>query len=112
MIRIILLTGVLTLTSSCSGLGGAALGLLSGPAGDGINADAELTVGKKEEAVNVDTQLGDNATQTAQTINNVNDIPLTWILLFTLMAGWAIPDPQQMGRGVLALIRAVLPWSR
>jgi hypothetical protein len=109
--RIILLVLLLSL-QGCAALKTAGfLTSLGGAASNGIEADAELTVGKKEETVEVDTQVGDNSTQTATTINNVQDIPILWIFLFTLMAGWAIPDPSTMGRGLITLIRALLPFG-
>ncbi len=43
----------------CSTIGTGALSLLAGSASKGIEADAELTVGKKEETTDVDTQIGD-----------------------------------------------------
>ena len=80
-------------------------------ASDGIAVDAELTVGDKSEEVN--TEVGtEHNTQTATTINNVQDIPLTWVLLFMLMAGWAIPAPAEMGRGLILFLRTLLPWGK
>lgn len=73
----------------------------------GLSVDAELIAGDKE----IETQVGDRSSQRAQTINNVQDIPLLYILLFTLMAGWAIPSPEIMGRGIITFIRALLPWG-
>jgi hypothetical protein len=109
--RIILLVLLLALPG-CAALKTAGfLTSLGGAASNGINADAELTVGKKEETVDVDTQVGDNSTQMATTINNTQDIPLSWVLLFVLMAGWAIPDPSVMGNGLIKLIRALLPFG-
>lgn len=99
------------LMTGCSTLAGPVLGLLAGPAGDGISADAEVTVGKKEEAVNVDTQLGDNNKQTASVINNTQRIPTSWLILIVLLAGWAIPDPQTMGRGLLSFLKILMPWK-
>ena len=78
------------------------------PSSDGLSIDAELIAGDKQ----IDTQIGDRSEQRAQTINNVQDIPLLYILLFTLMAGWAIPSPEIMGRGIITFTRALLPWGR
>ena len=81
------------------------------PAKDGLSVDAELTVGDKQEDVN--TQLGDRSTQQASTINNVNDIPISWVLLFTILAGWAIPSPGEMGKGIILFMRTLfIPWSK
>lgn len=81
--------------------------------GPSLGVDTEIVAGDKEEKV--ETNVGDSSTtlttQKADTINNVQDIPLMYILLFTLMAGWAIPDPATMGRGFLMMIRALLPFG-
>jgi hypothetical protein len=72
----------------------------------GIKADAEVTVGKKEEDNDVvtDTQIGDN--QTAELIKNENSGPSGWIiLLIVLLAGWAIPGPAAMFRGIKDFFR-------
>ena len=76
------------------------------PASDGLSVDAELVVGDKDQTV----QVGD--TVSAQTINNVNDIPLSYILLFTLLAGVAIPSFGEMGKGLMSFLRLLLPWSK
>ena len=88
------------------------LGAILPSAGKGISADAEVTVGKKEESVNTDVQVGDNSTQSAGQIQNFNEgMPWWQFLAFGLLAGWAIPDPQTMGRGVISFIRALLPFG-
>ena len=83
---------------------------LMSPASKGLSVDAELTVGDKEETV--ETNVGTSSfTQQAEQITNVRDIPFTWVILFTLMAGWAIPSPQQMGAGLIAFLKILLPWA-
>ncbi len=80
------------------------------PAKNGIELDAELTVGDKSEEIN--TEVGTNSyTQQADQIINSRDIPISWVLLFTILAGWAIPSPQQMGAGILTFLRLLLPWA-
>ncbi len=110
--RVILLVMLLTL-SGCAALKTAGfLTGLGGAASNGISADAELTVGKKEETIAVDTQVGDKTSIVGDaTFNSVQDIPFAWVLLFTLMAGWAIPTPAVMGNGLIKLIRALLPFG-
>lgn len=86
--------------SSCSWTDAAKL--LTPAAKDGIQADAEVTVGQKNEDndVSVDTEVG-NTNQKAQTINNNDSGPSGWyILLLVLLAGWAIPGP---GRTLIGL---------
>jgi hypothetical protein len=95
-------------TSGCTALEAAKFLLPS--ASNGLEVDAELTVGDKQEDIN--TQVGDKVSNTADTIINQQDIPLSWILLFTLMAGWAIPSPSEMGKGLMIFMRALLPWTR
>lgn len=81
------------------------------PASKGIEVETELTVGDKEETI--ETHVGaDNTSQQAEVINNVQDIPFSYILLFMLMAGWAIPSPSEMWRGLMNFFRMMLPWTR
>ena len=93
----------------CSTIGTGALSLLAGSASKGIEADAELTVGKKEETTDVDTQIGDrmgDETFEAQTINIANQhVPTLYVVLMVLLAGWAIPSPGAMFIGVATGIR-------
>lgn len=110
LISLLLLT--LVLLSGCSSIGGSLLGMLGGSASKGIDANAEVVVGKKEEELIVDTQLGDNLHQQAQTIVNENEVPTSWVFLFALMCGWAIPGPLECGRGLILLLKTLLPWSR
>lgn len=73
-----------------------------GASGKGITADAEVTVGKKEEDNDVETEvrIGEK-TQKAQTINNNDTGPDGYIiLLLVLLAGWAIPGPLATMRGI------------
>ena len=83
------------------------------PTSNGVSLDAELTVGDKEETI--ETNIGsDRTSQVADTINNssqLKDIPLTWVLLFMLMAGWAIPSPSECGRGLITFMKVLLPFG-
>lgn len=110
--RVILLVVLLALPGCAALKSVGFLTGLGGAASNGINADAEVTIGKKDEQVNTDVQVGDKTSYVGETtVNQVQDIPILWVLLFTLMAGWAIPDPSVMGRGLINLIRALLPFG-
>lgn len=84
---------------------------------DGVQVGTEdITIGKKEEETAVDTQIGDSSesTQTAnEIINTINQSGITTgqLLLIILLAGWAIPDPITMFRGLLRFITVLLPWG-
>lgn len=110
----VLVAGAIALTSSCGSLPLSALGALGGSSSnDGVQVGTEdITIGKKEESNEL--QVGDNSTQEAERIVNtsVQDIPPYVVLLIVLLAGWAIPDPQTMGRGLLAFINALVPWGK
>ena len=101
--RLISALVLMVVLSGCSGVAGMLLPSL----GKGINADAELVVGDKA----VETQVGSRREEVVNAqevqINN-QEIPLQYMLLLILMAGWAIPDPATCGRGFLKL----LPWTR
>jgi hypothetical protein len=80
------------------------------PASNGIELDAELTIGDKEETI--ETNVGNESyNQEAQNITNIGDVPVYIILLLVLMSGWAIPSPGEMGRGLLTFLRVLLPWA-
>lgn len=76
------------------------------PSADGIEAD--VTVGKKEEVIA--TQVGNSTEQVATIINNANDIPLTWIVIGVFLAGFAIPSPLEMFRGLKQIIKELFLW--
>jgi hypothetical protein len=110
--RMILLVVLLTLPGCAALKTAGVLTSLGGAASNGVELANGLTIGKKQETVAVDTHAGDRTSVVGTaTINNVQDIPILWVLLFTLMAGWAIPDPAVMGRGLINLIRALLPFG-
>lgn len=119
LICTVLVVGVCSLSSGCGSLPLSPLGILGGgSSNDGVQVGTEdITIGKKEEETAVNTQLGDNteSTQTADRIvNTVENSGLTTLqlLLIVLLAGWAIPDPQTMGRGILLFLQTLLPWGR
>lgn len=94
MIRISLLSLVLIL-GGCSG----PLSFLTPGVPD---LEADVTVGKKEEVV--ETNVG-NESVAADTINYVNELPWYYLVLLVFMAGWAIPSPMEMFRGMVNMIR-------
>lgn len=81
----------------------------------GVQVDTEdVVVGKKEEDNDVSTKFGGDkaSTQTAETITNIEKgIGLPALLILVLLAGWAIPDPQTMGRGIINFFKTILPWG-
>ena len=105
--RVILLSVVLFL-GGCTALDAAKF--LMPSASKGLDVDAELVVGDKQEDIN--TQVGDRTEQRAGSITNVNDIPFSYVLLFMLMAGWAIPSPSEMGKGIVRFLKLLLPWAK
>jgi len=69
----------------------------------GIEADAEVTIGKKSEDndIKTDVKLGNDNRQEASSISNHNNrMPFYTLLLIILLAGWAIPSPEEMWRGI------------
>lgn len=86
-----LLIGAIMFLCSCS-----AMDLVSGLAGGGgPSLDAELTVGDKNQEV----QVGD----TAESITNIQEIPLEFMLLMVL--GWLLPSPQEIWHGILNMFK-------
>ena len=93
-------------------MGSTLLGAIMPSASNGISADAEVTVGKKEEAVNTEVQVGDNTDIVADQVSTSNYGMEWWqLLLLVFFAGVAIPDFRTMGRGLIEFIRALLPFG-
>lgn len=105
MIRLIcmaVVVGALSLpTSGCS-----AFDVVKGVLGGGSNSNSgvqvetdDVVIGKKEEDNDVAVTLGVGGNQQAETIENQG--PSTFvIILLCLLAGWAIPSPMEMLRGL------------
>lgn len=94
-----LLLSLILILSGCEMLAMKAGEALVGAGKNGIEADAELTIGQKKEDNDVETHIGDN--QKAQTITNNKSGPNGFvILLIVLLAGWAIPAPSRMFAGI------------
>lgn len=77
--------------------------------GSGINADAELTVGKKEEEI-VTEVGGERNNIEAETVTYEDNAP-GWLVLLACI-GWLAPGPGPIFRGLLELLRTVLPWTK
>lgn len=91
----VLLISCLTLLSGCSSLTGmAASSAIGSVVGGGApSLDAELVVGSKETEYK--GQVGDNIQ--AEMINNIQDVPMSFLLLAIL--GWMLPSPKDIWDG-------------
>ena len=109
------LTIAITL-SSCSALAPLAKDVLLGGAQSGIEVDANAgkaeSTGDNNVAQNANTAVSVDAGNTekfegpvGQVINEAG-MPIHVLLLLVLLAGWAIPSPEEMGHGLVRLIRA------
>ena len=103
--------------SSCSMLAPLAKDAILGGADKGIEVDANAgqakTEGDDSVAQNANTAVSLDAGRqevfkgdVGQVINE-NGMPLHVLLLFLLLAGWAIPSPQEMGNGLVRLITSL-----
>ena len=109
---------LLTLSlSSCSTLAPLAMDALSGGADKGIEVDANAgqakTEGDNSVAQNANTAVSVDAGNTekfegpvGQVVNEAG-LPIHVLLLLVLLAGWAIPSPEEMGHGLVRVIRAL-----
>ena len=104
--------GLCLLLAGCSTLDLAKTGLdlATGGPGKGLSVDTELTVGDKQEAIN--TQVGGKQEVTAETLTGgvntttVNEGPsLLFIGLLILFAGFVIPSPGELWRGIVGAWR-------
>ena len=123
MLKSVLLCFTLTLTlSSCSAIAPLAKDVLLGGAQKGIEVDANAgqakTEGDNSVAQNANTALSVDAGQTetfegpvGQVVNEAG-LPIHVLLLLVLLAGWAIPSPEEMGHGFIRIIRALRGTSR
>ena len=75
----------------------------------GKNVTQEKSQIKLEQGVQSAETISNDTTQTADTIKNVTqNVPIEFMLLFALLAGWAIPSPSQCGKGVVKLWDALV----
>lgn len=118
MLRSVLLSFIITMTlTSCSTLAPIASDMLLGGAKKGLSVDANAgqakTEGDNSVAQNANTALSVDAGRTetfegpvGQVVNEAG-LPIHVLLLLVLLAGWAIPSPEEMGHGVVRIIRAL-----
>ena len=114
-------TGVclILLTSGCSVLTDVAKEAVLGGADKGIDVDANVGQAKTEGEENVAQQANTAVTlqsKKAQTYESpvetvVNEAGLKWweLGIVILLAGWAIPSPAEMLRGVVTVFRTGYP---
>lgn len=111
----LLLVAVLTGCSMMGPVGDIAEALTGGGAGrddNSINTEVDVPVQtgdgeQRNDTVEVGTQ-GDRITNAvADTIVNNEQIPLEYILLLLILAGWAIPSPSEMAKGTLNFLKGL-----
>ena len=117
MLRSALLCICMTiLLSSCSTLAPLAKDAIIGGAKQGIEARANLgqakTEGADSVAQNANTAVSVDAGSrqdygAVDTVVNESGLPVHVLLLLVLLAGWAIPSPEEMGHGLVRLTRAL-----
>ena len=103
-------------TSGCSAIAPIAKDVLLGGAQKGIEAKANISKGDAEGrdsvAQNANTAVSLDAGKrqdygAVDTVVNEAGMPVHVLLLLVLLAGWAIPSPEEMGHGIVRLIRAL-----
>lgn len=103
--------------SSCSALAPIAKDALLGGAQKGIelkaNAGKAETAGDDSVAQQANTAVSVDAGSrevfegsVGQVVNEAG-LPVHVLLIIVLLAGWAIPSPEEMGHGLIRLIRAL-----
>ena len=118
MLRSVLLCiFIATSTSGCSALAPIAKDAILGGAKQGIEARANLgkAEGKGDGSVaqNANTAVSVTSGQKevfegpVGTVINEAGMPIHILLLLVLLAGWAIPSPEEMGHGLVRIIRAL-----
>ena len=116
MLRSIALVLLLSLSSGCSVLAPLAMDALSGASQKGIEVDANAgqakTEGSDSVAQNANTAVSVDAGDKSEygavdTVVNESGMPFHVLLLLVLLAGWAIPSPEEMGHGFVRIFRAL-----
>ena len=117
MLRSVLLCIIMTLSlTSCAALAPIAKDVLLGGAQKGIEAKANVgqakTTGDDSVAQNANTAVSlDAGTKevfegpVGQVVNEAG-MPIHVLLLLVLLAGWAIPSPEEMGHGLVRIFNA------
>ena len=118
--RISIVILLLTLLSSCAGVGGEALRQVAGAAiGERtagiqarINAGKGEAEGDQSVAQNANTALSGQVNDTTTSdygdvgqVVNESGLKLHELLLLVLLAGWAIPSPSEMLLGMVRVVR-------
>jgi len=92
----LLLVVLLLMPTGCNTLAGSALGGLVG-GGDGPSLEVDTDVDNADGDINNTNNVGsDTSNQQAETITNVAGLTIPQLILFCLLAGWAIPTPATM----------------
>lgn len=122
MLRSVLLCICMTITlASCSAIAPLAKDVLLGGAQKGIDARANVgqakTEGDDSVAQNANTAVSVDAGSrqdygAVDTVVNESGLPFHVLLLLVLLAGWAIPSPEEMGHGIVRLIRGIRSTGR
>jgi uncharacterized protein YceK len=122
MLRSVLLCiFITTTTSGCSAIAPLAKDALLGGAKQGIEARANISKGDAEGqdsvAQNANTAVSLDAGSrqdygAVDTVINESGLPFHVLLLLVLLAGWAIPSPEEMGHGLVRLIRGIRSTGR
>ena len=118
MLRSVLLCiFIATTVSGCSALAPLAKDAILGGAKQGIEARANISKGDAEGqdsvAQNANTAVSVTSGQKevfegpVGTVINEAGMPIHILLLLVLLAGWAIPSPEEMGHGLVRIIRAL-----
>jgi hypothetical protein len=117
MLRSVLLCICMTtVLPSCSTIAPLAKDVLLGGAERGIEARANVGQAKVEGddavAQNANTAVSVDAGSrqdygAVDTVVNESGLPFHVLLLLVLLAGWAIPSPEEMGHGIVRLIRGI-----
>ena len=116
MLRSVLLCIFIITNSGCSAIAPLAKDVLLGGSKQGIEASANISKGDAEGrdsvAQNANTAVSLDAGKrqdygAVDTVVNEAGLPMHVLLLIVLLAGWAIPSPEEMGHGIVRLIRAL-----
>ena len=115
--RTLFIAFTLILSSGCSMLAEKALDTALGGPEKGVEVDANVGQAKTEgdgsvaqnanTAVQLDNRREEVFEGSVGTVVNEAGIPIHVLLLIVLLAGWAIPSPEEMGHGLIRLIRAL-----